>query len=171
MPRGGVDNRYDHISPRLGFAWTPFADGKTVVHGAAGLFYGSIGGNLWNYPSNGEPFSGRPSFSHVISINNPYATDPTDFCGGNATCIAGGVGHSPYPFTYNSAAPSFVVVPAALISIDPNFRWPVSYQINFGVQQMLPKNIALSINYVGALSRKLPTEWALNYPVFNLTAA
>jgi len=171
VPRGGVDNRYDHISPRLGFAWTPFADGKTVVHGAAGLFYGSIGGNLWNYPSNGEPFSGRPSFSHVISINNPYATDPTDFCGGNATCIAGGVGHSPYPFTYNSAAPSFVVVPAALISIDPNFRWPVSYQINFGVQQMLPKNIALSINYVGALSRKLPTEWDLNYPVFNLTAA
>jgi len=168
VPRGGVNNRFSHVSPRVGFAWTPYADGKTVFHGAAGIFYGSIGGNLWDTPSNGEPFSGRPQFTHVISINNPYATDPTDFCGGNATCIAGGVGHNPYPFIYNPATPSFVVVPAALISISPNFRWPVTYQINFGVQQILPKNIALSVNYVGSLGRKLPTEWDLNYPVFNL---
>jgi hypothetical protein len=171
VPRGGVDTRYNHVSPRVGFAWTPFADGKTVVHGGAGLFYGSIGGNLWNYPSNGEPFSGRPSFSHVISVANPYATDPTEFCQGNPACIAGGIGHSPYPFIYNPASPSFVVVPAALISLDPNFRWPVSYQINFGVQQQFAHNIALSANYVGSLSRKLPTEWDLNYPVFNLNAA
>jgi len=171
VPRGGVANRYDHISPRIGMAWTPFADGKTVIHAGGGLFYGSIGGNLWNYPSNGEPFSGRPSFSHVISINNPYATDPTEFCGGNATCIAGGVGHSPFPFTYNPKSPSFVVVPAALITVSPNFHWPVTYQFNAGVQQMLPKGLALTINYVGSLSRKLPTEWDLNYPVFNLTAA
>jgi outer membrane receptor protein involved in Fe transport len=171
VPRGGVNNRYDHISPRVGFAWTPFPDGKTVIHGAAGLFYGSIGGNLWNYPSNGEPFSGRPTFSHVISVNNPYATDPTDFCGGNTTCIAGGIGHSPYPFTYNAANPSFVVVPAALITIDPNFHWPVTYQINFGVQQQFAHGIALTVNFVSSLNRKLPTEWDLNYPNFNVTAA
>jgi len=171
VPTGGVNTRYDHISPRVGFAWTPFADGKTVVHGAAGLFYGSVGGNLWTYPSNGEPFSGRPSFSHVISVNNPYATDPTDFCQGNPTCIAGGVGHSPYPFIYNPASPSFVVVPAAVIPVDPNFHWPETYQINFGVQQQMVKGIVLSVNYVAALSRKLPIEWDLNYPVFNVTAA
>jgi outer membrane receptor protein involved in Fe transport len=171
VPRGGVNNRYNHFSPRVGFAWTPFADGKTVVHGAVGLFYGSIAGNIWNSPSNGEPFSGRPQFTHVISVNNPYATDPTDFCGGNVTCIAGGVGHSPYPFIYNSASPSFVVVPASLISVDPNFRWPEIYQINFGVQQQFAHNIALSVSYVGSLGRKLPTDWDLNYPVFNVTAA
>jgi hypothetical protein len=171
VPRGGVDNRYDHISPRVGFAWTPFSDGKTVIHGAAGIFYGSIGGNLWNYPSNGEPFSGRPTFSHVTSVANPYATDPTDFCGGNATCIAGGIGHSPFPFTYNAANPSFVVVPAALITIDPNFHWPVTYQINFGLQQQFSHSIALTVNFVSSLSRKLPTEWDINYPTFNLNAA
>jgi hypothetical protein len=171
VPRGGVDNRFDHISPRVGFAWTPYPNGHTVIHAAAGLFYGSIGGNLWNYPSNGEPFSGRPSFSHVTSVTNPYATDPTDFCGGDPTCIAGGVGHSPYPFIYNSASPSFVVVPAALITIDPNFRWPVTYQINFGFQQQFTNSFALSASFVSSLSRKLPTEWDLNYPQFNLTAA
>jgi len=168
VPRGGANTRFNHFSPRVGFAWTPFADGKTVVHGAVGLFYGSIGGNLWNYPSNGEPFSGRPQFTHVTSVNNPYATDPTDFCGGVTACIQGGVGHSPYPFIYNPASPSFVVVPAALISIDPNFRWPEIYQINFGVQQQFSHGVVLSASYVGSLGRKLPTQWDLNYPVFNL---
>ncbi|MES2393981.1 MAG: carboxypeptidase regulatory-like domain-containing protein [Acidobacteriota bacterium] len=171
VPRGGVANRLDHLSPRVGFAWTPYPNGHTVIHAAAGLFYGSIGGNLWNYPSNGEPFSGRPSFSHVVSVADPYATDPTDFCNGDATCIAGGVGHSPYPFIYNAKNPQFVVVPAALISIDPNFKWPVTYQVNFGFQQQLTSSFAFSASYVASLSRKLPTEWDLNYPTFNVTSA
>ena len=170
VPTGGVDNRYDHFSPRVGFAWTPYADGRTVIHGAAGIFYGSIGGNLFTYPSNGEPFSGRPSFSNVIHVNDPYATDPKDFCNGDATCIAGGVGHSPYPFIYNPKNPQFVVKPAALISVDPNFRWPEAYQINFGIQQQFTSSFAVTANYVASLSRKLPIEWDVNYPVFNLTS-
>src|SRR5438270_12109235 len=74
VPAGGVVNRYDHVTPRVRFAWTPYADGRTVVHGAAGIFYGSVGGNLFTYSSNGVPFSGRPSFSNVIHVSNPYAT-------------------------------------------------------------------------------------------------
>jgi outer membrane receptor protein involved in Fe transport len=171
VPAGGVANRYDHVSPRVGFAWTPYADGRTVIHGAAGIFYGSVGGNLFTYSSNGEPFSGRPSFSNVIHVSNPYATDPKDFCNGDATCIAGGVGHSPYPFIYNPKNPQFVVKPAALIPLDPNFRWPEAYQINFGVQQQLTSSLALTANYVASLTRKLPIEWDINYQVFNLTAA
>ncbi len=168
---GGVATRYDHVSPRVGFAWTPYPDGKTVVHAAAGLFYGSIGGNLFTYPSNGEPFSGRPTFNNVIHVSNPYATDPKDFCGGDATCIAGGVGKSPYPFIYNPSNPQYVVKPAALIPIDPNFRWPVIYQFNAGVQQQFARGFAVTINYVGSFGKKLPIEFDQNYPVFNLTAA
>jgi outer membrane receptor protein involved in Fe transport len=171
VANGGVPTRFNHVSPRVGFAWTPYSSGRTVIHGAAGLFYGSIGGNLFTYPSNGEPFSGRPQFSHVISVANPYATDPTDFCGGNAACIAGGVGVSPYPFIYNPKNPQFVVKPAAIIPVDPNFRWPETYQINFGIQQQFTRSLALSANYVASLARKLPIEWDQNYPLFNLNAA
>jgi outer membrane receptor protein involved in Fe transport len=171
VPTGGVNTRYDHVSPRVGFAWTPYADGRTVIHGAAGIFYGSVGGNLFTYTSNGEPFSGRPSFPNVIHVSNPYATDPKDFCNGDAACIAGGVGHSPYPFIYNPKSPQFVVKPAALIPLDPNFNWPEAYQINFGVQQQFTNSLALTANYVASLSRRLPIEWDINYPNFNLTAA
>ena len=170
VPAAGVATRYDHVSPRVGLAWTPYPNGHTVIHAAAGIFYGSVGGNLFTYASNGEPFSGRPSFSNVIHVSNPYATDPKDFCNGSAACIAGGVGQSPYPFIYNPKNPKFVVTPAALISIDPNFHWPEIYQINFGFQQQLTNSFAISGSYVASLSRKLPIEWDINYPAFNLTS-
>ena len=171
VARGGVPTRYDHVSPRVGLAWTPFPSGRTVVHAAAGIFYGSIGGNLFTYPSNGEPFSGRPSFSNVIHVSDPYATDPKDFCAGDPACIAGGVGHSPYPFIYDPKNPKYVVVPAAIIPVDRNFRWPEIYQINAGIEQQLANGFMFSASYVASLARKLPIEWDVNYPQFNVTSA
>jgi len=171
VSRGGAPTRYNHVSPRLGLAWTPFPDGRTVVHAAAGIFYGSIGGNLFTYPSNGEPFSGRPSFGNVIHVSDPYATDPKDFCGGDPACIAGGVGHSPYPFIYDPKNPNYVVIPAAIIAGDPNFRWPEIYQMNAGFEQQLGAGFMFAGSYVASLGRKLPIEWDVNYPQFNVTSS
>jgi outer membrane receptor protein involved in Fe transport len=171
VSRGGAPTQFDHVSPRVGLAWTPYPNGRTVIHAAAGIFYGSVGGNLFAYPSNGEPFSGRPSFGNVIHVSDPYATDPKDFCGGDPACIAGGVGHSPFPFIYNPKNPKYVVTPAAIIPVDPNFRWPEIYQMNAGFEQQLGNGFSFSGSYVASLGRKLPIEWDINYPQFNLTSA
>jgi hypothetical protein len=37
-----ITTKTDNISPRAGFAWTPFADRRTVVRGSYGLFYDRI---------------------------------------------------------------------------------------------------------------------------------
>jgi outer membrane receptor protein involved in Fe transport len=170
VPESGAGTRYSHVSPRVGLAWTPYANGRTVIHAAAGIFYGSVAGNLFIFPSNGEPFSGRPTFNSVIHVSDPYASDPKDFCSGSASCIAAGVGHSPFPFIYDPKNPQFVVKPAALITMDPNFHWPEIYQINFGFQQQLTNSFALSASYVASLGRKLPIEWDVNYPLYNVNA-
>ncbi len=156
MPETGAGTRYNHVSPRVGFAWDPYGNGKTIVHAGFGLFFGSIGGNEFEIPSNSQPFAVRAQYTKVISMTSPYATDTSDFPGGV----------SPYPYVYDPANPRFIK-PTQVMAMDPNYKWPYNYQINFGVQQQLTNTLAMSISYVGSLNRKLPIYNDLNYPVYN----
>ncbi len=158
VPAGGVATNYNHISPRLGFTYDPFKTGRTVFHGGAGLFFDSIGGNEWLLSQNFQPFAVRQtgSFTHVSSLQHIYSTDCQDFAG----CT------SPFPFVYDKANPRYVS-PSSLVFMQQGMRWPYNIQANFGVQQQLTKDLALSITYVGAFSRKLPLMIDHNAPVYN----
>jgi outer membrane receptor protein involved in Fe transport len=164
VPEGGAATKYNHVSPRLGLSWSPYASGRTIFHAGGGIFFGSVAGNLFVYPSNGLPFSGRPQFKKVVSVTDPYTTDPSEFCP-NA---AGGctVGTSPYPYVYSATNVKFFVHPSPIIAFDPNFSWPEIYQFNIGFQQQLTNSFALTANYVGSLSRKIPIFHDINYPVY-----
>ena len=158
VPDGGVDTNYNHISPRIGFAYSPFGNGRTVIHGAAGMFFDTISGNEWMLSQNFQPFAVRETgaFTHVVSLQHIYSTDPTDF--------AGGV--SPFPYVYNKTNPTYVS-PASLVFVQKGMRWPYNTQVNFGIQQQLAKDLALSVNYVGVFNRKLPLYIDQNAPIYN----
>jgi len=160
VPDGGVPTNYDHVSPRLGFTWDPYGTGKTVFHGGAGLFFDSIGGNEWMLSQNFQPFAVRETgaFKHVASLQHIYSTDPADF--------AGGV--SPFPYLYDKANPRYVS-PASLVFLQKGMRWPYNVQVNFGFQQQFARDLALSVNYVGAFSRKIPLYVDNNAPIINTT--
>ena len=163
VPKTGAVTPYNHLSPRLGFAYDPYGNGKTVFHGAAGLFFGGISGNEWELPSNFQPFAVRASFSKVVSMTHPYSTDTSEFPGGV----------NPFPsfqFIPGSGAATFIK-PVQVSSFDPNYKWPYDYQFNFGVQQQFGKGFALSVNYVASLNRKLPLYTDENPPQFNITNA
>ncbi len=155
VPRGAVPTRYNHISPRFGFAWDPFSRGRTSVRGGAGLFWGSVSGNEWNEMSNFQPFSVRQQFNTVHSLTHPYADLP------------GGV--SPFPYYFTPSNPKFIT-PAQLNVIQPGFQWPYTYQMNLAVEQELGQNVSMSVGYVGSLSRNDPFLRDLNYPIYNSTA-
>lgn len=164
VPAGGAATKYNHVSPRIGLAWTPFPDGRTVFHAGGGIFYGSVAGNLFTYPSNGLPFSGRPSYKKVISVADPYTGDPAEFCPNPAGGCT--VGVSPYPYVYSPTNVKFFVRPSAIIAFDPKFTWPEIYQFNVGVQQQFTQGFAVTVNYVGSLSRKIPIFNDINYPIY-----
>jgi hypothetical protein len=150
VPRGIVDLRWHHISPRAGFVWDPFGDGKTAFRAAAGVFYGSVSGNEWNQPANAQPFAIRQTFNSITSLTNVY---------GNKASFPNG---DPFPYTYSPSHPRFL--PAASVeSISQNTQWPLVYQINAAVQRQLPSQISLTAAYVGTLSHDLPIMIDDNY--------
>jgi len=164
VPKGGVFSPINHVSPRVGFAYDPMGNGKTVFHGAAGLFFGGISGNMWEYPSNYAPYAVRNSgYTKVNSLTHPYQNDPTEFPDGT----------NPYPglvFNYQTKTATFLPL-NQVVAFDPNFRWPYAMQVNFGVQHQLLRNTAVSINFVGSYNRKSPLYNDINGPVFNINAA
>jgi len=150
VPRGIADNRLHHVSPRIGLAWDPFGDGKTAIRAGAGVFYGSVSGNEWNQPANAQPFAIRQTFNSIASFSNVYG-NPASFPNGD-----------PFPYTYSPANPRFL--PAASIeTIAENYQWPLVYQLNAAVQRQLPKNVSLTVAYVGTLSHHLPFMLDKNY--------
>lgn len=161
VERGGIPVSFGHISPRFGFAWDPFGNGKTSIRGAAGKFYGSISGNEWNTMTNFQPFSTRLTFSNInartsatgvplgASLSNPYNA----FVGGN-------------PFPYKGT----FVTGGGLFAVAQDFKWPHTYQLNFSVQRQVTNDLTMGAAYVGTLSSDLPFGRDVNYPVLTPTA-
>jgi outer membrane receptor protein involved in Fe transport len=163
VPKGGAFTPNNHASPRVGFTFDPYGNGKTVFHGAAGLFFGGVGGNEWEFPSNFAPYAVRNTYSKVVSLTHPYSTDLSDFP----------TGQNPYPglnYEHGTGNATFLSGPNQIVAFDPNYRWPYSMQVNFGVQQQFTKGLAVSVAYVGSLNRKTPLYNDINGPTFNITA-
>jgi hypothetical protein len=149
--RGIIATKYYHVSPRIGFAYDPFGDGKTSIRGGAGIFFGDVAGNEMNQPGNAVPFALRPQTGEgpLNSITNYYSY-PGDF---PSTAPGGGL----FPYHYSASSPVFISGPGgATEAISPHFKYPYVYQFNFSVQRQLPGRLTLTTAYVSALSHQLP---------------
>jgi hypothetical protein len=154
--RGIVSTKFQHVAPRIGFAWDPFGDGKTAIRAGAGVFYGTTSGNEWNQPGNANPYAVRQTFSSVRSASDPY--NPT-MVNGTASAFPTG---DPFPYSFNPKNPRFLL-PASIETIGTNVQWPYIYQFNLAVQRQLPWQVQATAAYVGTLSRDVPTMVDGNY--------
>ena len=162
--RGIVTTPLGHFSPRLGFAWDPFGDGKTSIRAAAGIFYGSVSGNEWNQPGNAMPFAIRNGFGSETSLQYIYDVGfPCTPTGSPAHCPAGG---GIFPYSYTPANPKFY--PSQSIeAIGPHFKESSIYQYNFSVQRQLPYKISVTAAYVGTQGRHLGSFLDANYAPYS----
>lgn len=153
VPRGIVDTRLHHVSPRLGLVWDPFGDGTTAIRAGAGLFFGSISNNEWNQPAAAQPFAVRQTFTSIASFTNVYG-NPASFPNGD-----------PFPYTFNPKSPRFLPA-ASVVAISQNYQWPLIYQFNAAVERQLPSRVVVTGAYVGTLSHNLPFSTDYNNPVW-----
>ena len=139
-----VPTDFSNIDPRIGFAY--MVNEKMVIRGGAGIYTGYSGFTNFQYPGAAYTASPEAFFSKDGGITR-YATLENPFPGG----ITPAQGQ-----TYG---------PLALWGLqDPNNLGTQTaknakiYQWNIGIQQALPANVVVAINYSANRSTYLP--WA-----------
>jgi hypothetical protein len=127
----------NNVGPRIGFSYDAFGDGKTVVRGGYGMFYGRItNGVLLNVLLN----TGSPNGQYTTEFKPPNAGAPL-------LPEIVGAGTAPAPSSYFLAK---------------NLQNPMVHEFDLIVQQQLGRGTVLSVSYLGALGRELPNFLDLN---------
>ncbi|MDW5266230.1 MULTISPECIES: carboxypeptidase-like regulatory domain-containing protein [Acidobacteriaceae] len=128
---------YTDFAPRIGFAYNVAGEGKTVVRGAYGLFYGFPEGLLYQRTDAAQPIN------LYLNIVNPPAWDDI---------YAGYPGGDPFPRAHVSTdqfATYKFLLPFSGGVLNPKSKVGYTQDYNLTVEQQFGSNLAMSLAYVG----------------------
>jgi outer membrane receptor protein involved in Fe transport len=144
VPTGLIPAQKTAFAPRVGFAWDPRGNGKTVVSAAYGIFYEPYytgeGGPLQD-PVSAPPYLKTQQISFPVnSFANPFYT--------------------PNPFS--QAFPE----PMTLLVVSRNLHLPYAQDWNLNIQRSIGADWLLQVGYVGTNGVRLPRFIEGNPPAF-----
>jgi outer membrane receptor protein involved in Fe transport len=137
-----INNDYNNVAPRFGFAWNPTAADRLVVRGGYGLFYGRTPAI-----AIGTAHSNNGLNSISVTLTNP--TDPKLV----------------YPFRYSSIADILGggQRPAVnLFVFEPDYQQPYTMQGNLGVEYGLTNDLSVGVSYLSVQGRHLQRTRDIN---------
>jgi hypothetical protein len=134
----------NNVGPRLGFSYDLFGNGKSVIRGGYGMYFGRMtNGILLNALLNSGSASGQ-------FTSNFFATCPTL----SSTCATVAATQSPsLPNIYTATNVS--PVSPAVEYLDPHLQDPMVHEFDLVAQQEIGRGTVVSVSYIGALGREL----------------
>ena len=142
VPAGLIPTDYKAFAPRVGIAWDPSSDGKTLVTAAYGIFYEPYytgqGGPL-QAPISAPPYLGTPQ------VSLPNFADP---------------------FNGNPPAPGTFTHPLTNLTLSPTLTLPYTQDWDLNLQQSFANDWLFEIGYVGTKGTRLPRFIEANPAVF-----
>jgi Carboxypeptidase regulatory-like domain/TonB dependent receptor len=145
VPDGLIPTEKTAFAPRVGLAWDPRGNGRSLMRAAYGIFYDPY------YTGQGGPLqtpNSAPPFLQTPQLGFPVASFSDPFGGTN-------------PF-----AGSGFAQPMTLLTLDKNLPLPYAQDWNLGVQQSFGADWLLEVGYVGTKGTKLPRFIEGNPAVF-----
>src|ERR1700690_4266515 len=135
VPAGLIPSQKTAFAPRVGLAWDPFGNAKTVISSGYGIFsepyYTGEGGPLQD-PISAPPYlkTLQLGFGQIQSFGDPYTTS-TPFA-------------NPFP------------EPMTLLVVSKNLHLPYAQDWNLNVQHSFGADWLLQVGYVGTTGVRLP---------------
>jgi hypothetical protein len=171
-----VNNPNKNFSPEVGIAWDPLKNGKTVIRAGGGIYYeNAIFNNvLFDRPgritkglflAEGAPCFGGSATGPLLGVTDsqPTVANPAGgvpYCGATVGSAAAQIAIDQAQFQAATAAIGFGPNPNFIGStlqgnnvngiqmFAPDYRSPLSLQMNVGIQQQIGHGTVLSVDFV-----------------------
>jgi hypothetical protein len=165
----------NNVGPRVGFSYNVYGNGKTILRGGYGLYYGRIINSniLQTYLESGSP-NAQLSFTSLFTtppkVNPPtsQANNPTS-CGPGSTYFDPSTGTvvtiPAFPFIFTNASQIYACekainkLPTSTIAyLDPHLQNPQVHEVDLAVEQDLGWNTTFAVTYMGSFGRELDSS-------------
>lgn len=155
---GFIRQDRNNFAPRVGVAYDPKGDGKTVFRGGYGLYYAFPGAQIRTYateewpqrPSN-QGFEARLRDPWLTSVTPRFPAPPVPYPDDTLEWIRNTRFAAPYP---------------RIIGFSPAFATPIAHQWNISAEREIRNGITLNVGYVAAVGRNLLQGIPFNYARF-----
>lgn len=158
--KGPYQGNHTNFASRLGVAWDPFGNGRTVIRAGGGITYEVI---------NWESFL---AFNNTLGIGSIPTATATGAQPGGGTIAVGNINLFPTTTQYNNG-PIFpsgtqpvncAANPCNIFAIDPRLATPFVYTYTINVQRALTNKVSLEVAYVGDHGARLVGIHDINQP-------
>jgi len=153
IPRGGYNSQLNALTPRLGFAWDVFGDGKTSLRGGYGIYYDTPELFQLNNMNDQAPFSFTVQFLDGL-LDNPYAGREQD---------------NVFPYAGDFSKDSLFPLPDDAVVLQPNQPRPYTQNWNLTIERQLRQDWTLRLSYVGTKGTHLWADFDQNAPIYDFS--